>query len=226
MLVRAQDRPVGANSRINVGVIGVGGRGAWLLKLVHDRMVATGDVQIVAVCDVYQKRLNEAVQAAGSNPKPYVYHQELLDHRGLDAVFIATPDHWHAPITLAALAKGIDVYCEKPMTHTLEEATQVTRAAAKGNRILQIPACSALWFHAMALIAGTSLRAIGTGRSTLRQALKPAAKGISIGSSGSVPRLHGRTTRIASSGFASTGITRAESPPTSTITPWRRFICA
>ena len=137
-------RAAGANDRIQVGCIGVGGRGSWLLELVRKRMEANGDVQVVAICDVYQKRLDAAVQAT-PGAKPYVYHQELLQHSGLDAVVIATPDHWHAPITLAALEKGLDVYCEKPMTHTVEEAIKVAQTAAKSNRILQIGVQSVSW---------------------------------------------------------------------------------
>ena len=140
----AQRRVLGANDRINVGLIGLGARGARHLKLVRQRIEAKGDAQIVAVCDVYQKRLNEAASAV-PGAKPYVYHQELLENPGLDAVFIATPDHWHAPITLAALEKGLDVYCEKPVTLTVEESVKVARAAAASNRILQIGVQSVSW---------------------------------------------------------------------------------
>ncbi len=140
----AQGRVRGANDRINVGLIGVGGRGFRHLQLVQQRIETKGDVRIVAVCDVYQKRLNEAVNAA-PGAKPYVYHQELLEHAGLDAVFIAAPDHWHAPITLAAFERGLDVYCEKPMTHTVEESIRVTHAAEAGNRILQVGVQSVSW---------------------------------------------------------------------------------
>src|SRR4051812_19225247 len=115
---------LGANERIHVGVIGLGARGSHLLDLVLRRVRDPNDVEIAALCDVYQARLSRAA-AKASGARTYVYHQELLEHKGLDAVVVATPDHWHAPITLAALDRGLDVYCEKPMTHTLEEARTV-----------------------------------------------------------------------------------------------------
>jgi predicted dehydrogenase len=140
----ARGRAVGANDRVNVGIIGIGGRGARLQKLIQQRIDAKGDAEIVAVCDVYQKRLNEAARAA-AGAKTYAYHEEMLEKGGLDAVFIATPDHWHAPITLIALKKGLDVYCEKPMTHTVEEAGKVAHAAAASDRILQVGVQSVSW---------------------------------------------------------------------------------
>ena len=86
-------------------------------------------MQIVAVCDVYQKRLDNAAKLAG-DVKQYTYHQELLERTDLDAVIIATPDHWHAPITLAALERSLDVYCEKPVTHTAEQSFAVAQKVA------------------------------------------------------------------------------------------------
>ncbi len=141
---RARTNPAGANDRINVGVIGLGARGSYLLKMALERAAARGDVQVVALSDVYRRRLNRGA-AAAKDATTYLQHQELLDRSDLDAVMIATPDHWHAPITLAAMEKGRDVYCEKPMTHTVEEASEVARAAAKHGRILQIGVQSVSW---------------------------------------------------------------------------------
>ena len=92
----------GANDRINVGMIGLGGRGGYLFNMVLHRIAEKSDVELVALCDPYQLRLSEAASKV-PGAKTYVYHQELLEHPGLNAVIIATPDHWHAPITLAAL---------------------------------------------------------------------------------------------------------------------------
>ena len=140
----AQTRVLGANDRINVAFIGIGGRGNWLLDLVLKHRQATPDVEIVAVCEVYQKRLAAASQRAGG-AKSYVHHQELLQRKDIDAVFIATPDHWHAPITLLALESGKDVYVEKPMTHAVEEAKVVAHQAQQSKRIVQVGVQGTSW---------------------------------------------------------------------------------
>lgn len=129
-------RTLGSNGRINVAVVGLGGRGNNLLDYVLHRIEERGDVQVIALCDVYQKRLNASRDRAarhGQDPKIYTIHQELLSRQDLDAVFIATPDHWHGPISLLAMERGLDVYCEKPMTHTLDEARTVAHTAKKGD---------------------------------------------------------------------------------------------
>jgi predicted dehydrogenase len=137
-------RILGANDRINTAVIGLGGRGSYLLRMALHRTGEKNDVAVVALCDVYQARLSRAAQKA-TDAKQYAHHQELLDRKDIDAVMIATPDHWHAPITLAALNRGFDVYCEKPMTHTIEEAAQVAAAVREKNRVMQIGVQALSW---------------------------------------------------------------------------------
>jgi len=144
VLPKANARVLGANDRINVGVIGLGARGSYLLQAAVERGRTKGDVQVVAVCDVYQRRLTRGTEVA-PGAKPYVYHEELLARTDLDAVMIATPDHWHAPITLRAFESARDVYCEKPMTHTVEQAAQVVRKARELKRILQVGVQSLSW---------------------------------------------------------------------------------
>ncbi|MBI1387748.1 MAG: gfo/Idh/MocA family oxidoreductase [bacterium] len=138
------DRVLGANDRLQAGFIGLGGRGSWLHRMVMRRAEEHNDVAIVALCDVYARRLAQAKERT-PEAQTYVHHPELLRREGLDVVFIATPDHWHAPITLAAMQQGLDVYCEKPMTHTWEEARQVVHAAQKQKRILQIGVQALSW---------------------------------------------------------------------------------
>ncbi|HIE52870.1 MAG TPA: Gfo/Idh/MocA family oxidoreductase [Armatimonadetes bacterium] len=127
----------GANERVNIGVIGCGGMGnshiSTLLKLREE-----GLVNIVAVCDVYTKRLDRA--AARTGAKPYRDYRRLLEDPEVDAVLIATPDHWHAPMTIAAADAGKDVYCEKPMTYwkDLREPQEVVRAIARNQRVMQV----------------------------------------------------------------------------------------
>ncbi len=137
-------RVLGANERINIGMIGLGGRGTWLLQLVNKRRTAKQDVEVAGLCEVYQKRLSHAVTLA-PGAKTCVHHQELLAVKDIDAVFIATPDHWHAPITLEALGRGKDVYVEKPMTHTVEEAAQVAKKAAETRRVVQVGVQGTSW---------------------------------------------------------------------------------
>ena len=135
---------LGANDRIRVGMIGLGGRGSHLFHLALKRQNEKGDVEVAALCDVYKKRLSEAAQKA-PEAKTFAFHQELIEKSNVDAVFIATPDHWHGPITMLAMKAGKDVYCEKPMTLHWEEARDVSRAAKELNRVLQIGVQALSW---------------------------------------------------------------------------------
>ena len=137
-------RVIGANDRLNVAVIGLGGRGSDLLSLILQHRTNKADVEVVALCDVYQKRLNAASQKV-PGAKTYTHHQDLLQRSDIDAVFIATPDQWHAPITMAAMLSGKDVYVEKPITHTLEEAKVVAHKAAELNRVVQVGVQGLSW---------------------------------------------------------------------------------
>ncbi|MBZ5562036.1 MAG: Gfo/Idh/MocA family oxidoreductase [Acidobacteriia bacterium] len=140
----AATRALGANDRLNVALIGLGARGSSLLELVLEHRKNKPDVEIVALCDVYQKRLNVAA-AKAPRAKTYVHHQDVLARSDVDAVFIATPDHWHALITLAAMENGKDVYVEKPMTHTVEESKEVAHKAKELKRIVQVGVQGLSW---------------------------------------------------------------------------------
>jgi len=137
-------RVLGANDRINVALIGLGARGSDHLNLVLQHRANKSDIEIVALCDVYQKRLGMA-SAKAPGAKTYVHHQEVLERSDIDAVFIATPDHWHAPITLAAMERGKDVYVEKPMTHTAEESKTVAQKTKELKRVLQVGVQGLSW---------------------------------------------------------------------------------
>lgn len=137
-------RVVGANDRINVAIIGLGLRGSDHLNLLLEHRKNKLDIEIVALCDVYQKRLNTAAKLV-PGAKTYTRHEEVLQSPDVDAVFIATPDHWHAPITLMAMNSGKDVYIEKPMTHTVEESKVVAQRAKELNRVVQVGVQGLSW---------------------------------------------------------------------------------
>lgn len=140
----AWSRVVGANDRINVALIGLGARGSDHLSLVLEHRQNKPDIEIVALCDVYQKRLSMASKRV-PGAKTYVHHQDVLQRSDIDVIFTATPDHWHAPITLAAMETGKDVYVEKPMTHTVEEGKVVAHRAKELKRIVQVGVQGTSW---------------------------------------------------------------------------------
>jgi len=143
----------GANERIRVGFIGVGNRGTQLLR----GFMAQDDVEIVALCDVYEPYLtrNHADigkpildSIGGRAPKmgerfsgkvaKYKDFRRVLDRRDIDAVVIATPDHWHAVQTIMACQAGKDVYVEKPLSVTIHEGRKMVEAAARYKRVVQV----------------------------------------------------------------------------------------
>ena len=98
----------GANNRIRVGVIGTGGRARGLMNLLKKLPAC----ELTAVCDVYEPRMLQAAEIAGSAAVKIGDYRRILDDRGIDGVVIGTPDHWHKTITLEAVAAGKDVYVE------------------------------------------------------------------------------------------------------------------
>lgn len=112
----------GSNERIRLGIVGCGGMANHhMTKLLT--MKETDNVEVAAVCDVFQKRLDAASQKTGA--EPISRYQDLLSRKDVDYVLIATPEHWHHRMTLDALDAGKHVYVEKPMTHSIEEAQEV-----------------------------------------------------------------------------------------------------
>jgi predicted dehydrogenase len=130
-------RILGANDRINIGCIGLGGRGTSDMRWAIETGKNSRPAQVVAICDVYRKRLNRAKEISKAEFDTLDY-REVLARKDVDAVIIATPDHWHAPIAIEAMKAGKDVYCEKPMTRTVEEAKKFYETAQATNKVVQI----------------------------------------------------------------------------------------
>ncbi len=151
----ASTRVLGANDTLRVGVIGAGGRMGDLLTAADK----AGNYQIVAVSDVYGPRRDAVKLRSNGIATTHVHYHEVLEQQ-LDAVFIASPDHWHVRMAVDAVAAGKDIYLEKPVTHTLEEGAILTRAVRSGKQILQCGMQQRSWSHfrdAVDLIQGGSL---------------------------------------------------------------------
>jgi predicted dehydrogenase len=131
-------RPASANERIRLAVIGVRGRGDDLAR----GFAKAKDAEVVAVCDVDDEAFGKAVEgvetATGKAPRTEKDFRRLLDDKQIDAVAVATPDHWHALITVLACQAGKDVYCEKPASHNLVEGRRMVEAARKYQRVVQL----------------------------------------------------------------------------------------
>ncbi len=130
VLGAADQRP--ANERVTAALIGCGGRGMGLLPIHNDP-----GCTIAAVCDVDQDRAAAARQRIGECDV-YTDFRHILDRQDIDAVLIATPDHWHAAITIMACQAGKDVYCEKPLCRTIDEGRKMVRAARRYDRVVQM----------------------------------------------------------------------------------------
>lgn len=129
-------RVLGANDRINVGVVGVGGRGSYVANVFAKVGADTNKCQIVKVCDTYQKRVN--VNMERHKAKGTLDWREVVTDKDIDAVIVATPDHWHAKVALEAMDNGKDVYLEKPMCHTVDEVKQLIDTVKETKRIIQV----------------------------------------------------------------------------------------
>lgn len=127
-------RILGANDRVGVGYIGIGNRG----DQVHDAFLEWGDAQTVAVCDLRDDYMDLAVRKSRGNPTRYKEYRKLLDDKNVDAVVIATPDHWHALQFIEACHAGKDVYVEKPLSLTVHEGRRMVETAERTKRVTQV----------------------------------------------------------------------------------------
>ncbi|OHB67048.1 MAG: dehydrogenase [Planctomycetes bacterium RBG_13_60_9] len=129
---------IGANDRIVLGVIGPGGQGSGLLK----SFAAQKDVEVAYVCDPDSPRMNAAAKAVesatGKAPRVEKDMRRIFENKSVDAVVIATPDHWHAPATILACDAGKHVYVEKPCSHNIREGRLMIEAARRNKRVVQV----------------------------------------------------------------------------------------
>ncbi len=128
------ERVLGANDRVGIGIIGFG-----LIGRIHTRsFMSHEDVDIVAIADTYGPRRTEAVALAGPRTKAYSDFRRLLEDKNVQAVVVATPDHWHALMAMMACASGKDVYVEKPMTLFVKEGRWMVDVARRYKRVVQV----------------------------------------------------------------------------------------
>jgi predicted dehydrogenase len=133
-VLMAQTAP---SNQIVLGVIGAGSRGTFVMGVFQKNPA----VRVGAICDVYEPNLERGIstasKVAGNHPKQYRNYKELLADKDIQAVLIATPEHWHAQMVLDALAAGKDVYVEKPLCQTPEQGMQLVEAEKKSKNIIQ-----------------------------------------------------------------------------------------
>lgn len=129
-----------ASDQVTVGMIGTGSRGYYLTERLY---AGSGErVKVLAVCDTYEGNLNRAkdrVQTMGKNtPQATSDYTQVLANRDINTVVIATPEHLHFEMTMAALKAGKNIYVEKPLAHTIEEGEQILKAAKQANKLIQV----------------------------------------------------------------------------------------
>ena len=126
------------NKKLKVGLIGCG----WYGMVITKAALKVGGVEITGICDVDTEHLensaSEIEELQGKKPKTYKDYRDLINQKSLDAVFIATPPHWHALQFIAACEKGLDIYCEKPLAYDVNEGLAMVKSAADAGNIVQV----------------------------------------------------------------------------------------
>jgi predicted dehydrogenase len=122
------------SEKLNIGCVGIGGQGGGVTR----ELATFANVHIAALCDVERKHETTMAKTYPGRPFYTDYREMLSAEKGLDAVMVGTPDHWHAPISIAAMKLGKHVYCEKPLAHTIEETRIMARVAAETKVVTQM----------------------------------------------------------------------------------------
>jgi len=171
------ERVLGANERIRAGFIGAGNRGSQLLEAA----APNPDLAIVALCDVYEPYLKRESGKLGGEVAQYRDFRALIERRDIDAVFVATPDHWHAIQTIAACYAGKDVYVEKPLTITIHEGRRIVEAARRNARIVQVGTqrrSSAIYAQAVDCVRAGTIGKVTVARTYRLSNMFPAGIGV------------------------------------------------
>lgn len=134
MTAMSATKVLGANEQVRLGCIGVANRG----RQVIDGFLGCPGVEIVAICDVDQKAMQKTHAKLDGKPEMVDDFRKILDRKDIDAVMIATPDHWHAIMTIDACNAGKDVYVEKPLSITIHEGRKMVEAVRRNNRVAQV----------------------------------------------------------------------------------------
>ena len=124
-----------ASSEIVVGAIGCGGR---MNRHLLPHLLISENVRVAAICDVYKPNLATAAGLIGKKVDEYGDYRRIIERKDINAVVVATPDHWHCPITIAACEAGKDVYVEKPLSNNIQDCLKAVEAARKYNRVVQV----------------------------------------------------------------------------------------
>ena len=133
----------GANDRVQMGVIGTGTRG----NQVYQSFMRNKDVTFVTACDVQKSRVDKFVADSKTKMTTVGDYRRVLDNKDVDAVLLTTPDHWHSPMVIEALQAGKDIYCEKPVSNTLDAAIKMRDACRTSKRIVQVGCQQRSWQH-------------------------------------------------------------------------------
>ena len=128
-------RVLGANDRIQMAVIGSGGRGRSVMNSFNK---FSDQCEFIAVCDVYEPNINEALKLARTGAKTTMDYRELLDNKEIVAILNGTPDHWHAAVLLDSVAAGKDVFTEKPFSYSIEQGAKMVKGVRATKQIVQV----------------------------------------------------------------------------------------
>ena len=169
-------RVLGANERVRLGFIGVANRGGQLMTAFEKH----ADMEIAALCDVRKSHLDKANARLDGKADTYHDFRKLLEQKDLDAVVVATPDHWHAIQTIDACDAGKDVYVEKPVSITVHEGRKMVEAARRNDRVVTVGLhrrSSKLYAEAASLVAGDGLGKVTVSRTYHRSNMFPKGMG-------------------------------------------------